>query len=491
MEEGGSTQSDEDSVEDRHNDNDKDTLNYTTTTTTTTTNNLLLATAGLTSVPRGHEETIKRWADKLASDFPGQPVPTTSAIHLKRFLNGVCEPSSAEKDKRQKLLNTADTNLEKYEAVLSRALDRKLLTSENCHSSLGEVHCAQNAVTNAANADAKEMAEVGLVNARAALAEDDKADERAKEAVCFAQHQVDKARATKEEAKRAFNDESASYDAALVAHNDKACCLRDYHKFERSIGLTTETRGHRRPLHKAKTLLTPSPNAAPSTSAPESWVLPTVKFSNELTNDICDFWSLLAAKNPELLSTYVDFADTDYLNNGEQPWYLPCEQAIDGYFIAEMEPSIREILRAARPEAEFRLVPGNTGGHSDLFLQVRVKDKNDQLVYSSVAVELKQPYGANTQPTPGSVQSPEWAKMAQMPSSSLAAQFAKQLYRYAAEGSLGAPKEMRGSVNPDYAIASTYNMTWIIRLVYTSGQLSRAEASTHPTESSERPKMLI
>ncbi|KAJ2902028.1 hypothetical protein GGI21_004611, partial [Coemansia aciculifera] len=126
MEEGGSTQSDEDSVEDRYNDNDKDALNYTTTTTTT--NNLLLATAGHTSVPPGYEATLKRWANKLASDCPGQPAPAAAAIHLKRFLDGARAPSSVEKDKRQKTLETADINLAKFEAVLGRALDRKLLT---------------------------------------------------------------------------------------------------------------------------------------------------------------------------------------------------------------------------------------------------------------------------------------------------------------------------------------------------------------------------
>ncbi|KAJ2640529.1 hypothetical protein GGF44_002547, partial [Coemansia sp. RSA 1694] len=130
----------------------------------------------------------------------------------------------------------------------------------------------------------------------------------------------------------------------------------------------------------------------------------------------------LERDHPELMTTPVKL---------KQPWVpdghmkqrvLAYEHTINHYFVAEIAPVIKAILNAKWPEARFEVIEGSPNGHADLFLRVRIKKTDDLWVYSSVAVELKRPYGTDHEESAIASRKkwPKWMRDAEMPNDKVA-----------------------------------------------------------------------
>ncbi|KAJ1671468.1 hypothetical protein GGF44_002081 [Coemansia sp. RSA 1694] len=358
------------------------------------------------------------------------------------------------------------------------ALDRLQNATKRVDAAERDLDRAEQYLASAENELSKQEAEQKVEKAKKRIADKEKALDRARDGYAKAQADKENACVALTDAQIASDREEAAYGTAMVAYDSKTRILRDKDGIDSFFGLTVETQDLVKPIQQAKVLLSPAPDALPSIKLPKDGaVKPIVTYNHYMHRSIRESWDVDFIRSPSRpLANYVKFGETAHLSNGVGPWYLPNEQVITGYFLAEFEPAIREVLRVTRPEAEFVVIQGNTHGHADLFLQVRVKDKTGQWIYSSMAVEFKLPYGENKRPIDGSTSSPEWAKIAEMPSSRLAWQFAMQLDKYMSEGSCGAPDAVKGTVNPRFGIGSTYNETWIFEAKPKDGKPLRAKA---------------
>ncbi|KAJ1663182.1 hypothetical protein GGF38_003227 [Coemansia sp. RSA 25] len=157
----------------------------------------------------------------------------------------------------------------------------------------------------------------------------------------------------------------------------------------------------------------------------------------------------------------------------KQPWVpdghmkqrvLAYEHTINHYFVAEIAPVIKAILNAKWPEARFEVIEGSPNGHADLFLRVRIKKTDDLWVYSSVAVELKRPYGTDHEESAIASRKkwPKWMRDAEMPNDKVAEHVFRQIFTYMRGSDAKAPEYVKGSIASYIGFVSNYNSTWII-----------------------------
>ncbi|KAJ2575708.1 hypothetical protein GGH95_003734, partial [Coemansia sp. RSA 1836] len=143
---------------------------------------------------------------------------------------------------------------------------------------------------------------------------------------------------------------------------------------------------------------------------------------------------------------------------------LAYEHTINHYFVAEVAPVIKAILNASRPEARFEVIEGSPNGHADLFLHVRIKNADGLWVFSSVAVELKRPYGTDHEDLARASREkwPRWMRGAEMPNDKVAKHVLRQIFDYMRGSNAKAPEYVKGSIASHIGFVSNYNSTWII-----------------------------
>ncbi|KAJ2746720.1 hypothetical protein GGI20_001141 [Coemansia sp. BCRC 34301] len=315
------------------------------------------------------------------------------------------------------------------------------------------------------------------------LVQESKCLKESQEAYYLAREKVESA-----EGKPAKKHAKDALDAAKENLNDnrdhkyylKLACIWTKDEIGVFLGSTIATQGQFKPVNRAKVLLVPLPYALPSfTIFGANVVKPKVVHSYDAHLVVHKRWDADVWWNP----SNIEFGETAHLGNSVGPWHASNEQSVMGYFAAEFWPGIWEVAKVARPEAELLPIQGNTS----YFIQAHVENESGQKVLSSVAVEFRLPYGQKIRLAYGSTQSPDWARMAEMPSAKLGWEFAMQLDKYMSEGSSGAPDAVKGTVNPRFGIASTYNETWIFEARSKDGSplWAKAELPTHPREASE------
>ncbi|KAJ2580175.1 hypothetical protein GGH95_002734 [Coemansia sp. RSA 1836] len=209
--------------------------------------------------------------------------------------------------------------------------------------------------------------------------------------------------------------------------------------------------------------------------------LPPTLFDSKALKLVNRFIARLEQQHPELMTTPVKLKQPWIPDGHTEQRIVAFENTINHYFVAEVAPVIKAILNSSRPEARFEVIEGSPNSHADLFLHVRIKNADGLWVFSSVAVELKRPYGANHEKSAIASRKkwPRWMRDADMPNDKVAEHVLRQIFEYMQGSDDGAPEYVRGSIAPHVGLISNYNSTWIVSIRSVADTASR---SAPPTE---------
>ncbi|KAJ2459193.1 hypothetical protein GGF42_001619 [Coemansia sp. RSA 2424] len=192
--------------------------------------------------------------------------------------------------------------------------------------------------------------------------------------------------------------------------------------------------------------------------------LPSTRFDSKIQDHVQEYITRLEQQHPELMTTPVKLNKPWIPDGHKKQRIVAYEHTINHYFVAEVAPLIKAILHTSRPEARFEVIEGSPNGQADLFLRVCIKNKRKEWVYSSVAVELKRPYGTKHEESARASQEnwPEWMRDAEMPNDNVAELVLRQIFAYMRGSDARAPRYVRGSITSHIGFVSNYNGTWII-----------------------------
>ncbi|KAJ2013329.1 hypothetical protein GGI14_005434, partial [Coemansia sp. S680] len=168
--------------------------------------------------------------------------------------------------------------------------------------------------------------------------------------------------------------------------------------------------------------------------------------------------------HPLLMSSRAKLGENNLSQLDKQRRIVNHEQDVAAFFRSEIVSKIRHIISSRRPNVLFEAIEGYPTSHADMFFKVGVENADGTLVCSSVAVELKRPYGDDYVPETPKVRNgwPNWVSAAEMPSEEFAKRAIHQILHYMEGNDTRAPPSVRGSIVRNIGILSTFNVTWIV-----------------------------